>query len=115
MAASAWHRVALALLLALLGAQATPPHAHVAAGFDLAIVGAAAGEHATRGVDHAEDCLLCRVGARSRVFALAPAVALEPVSTPRIPVVDAAVRARRGPDLGDGPAPRAPPWLSPLA
>ena len=115
MSAVAWHRAALALLVVFLGAQATPPHAHTAVASETAIVGAGAGDHATPGSDHAADCLLCRMSARTRAVTLAPAVAAEPVSTPRIAVVEAVIHAKRGPDLRAGPAPRAPPPLSPLA
>ncbi|MDJ0865684.1 MAG: hypothetical protein QNK03_06225 [Myxococcota bacterium] len=104
----------MARLVVLFGAQATLPHAHAVAAFETAIAGADAGYHATRAADHAKECLLCRIGARTRAFTPAPGVAVAPVATPRIPVVDAAVRAKRGPDLGAGPPPRAPPPLSPL-
>ncbi len=114
MSAADWHRAALALLVAFLGAQAAPPHGHTAASSETALVGADAGDHATPGADHAEDCLLCRTSARTRAVTLPPAVAADPVSTPRIAVVEAAIHAKRGPDLCAGPAPRAPPPLPPL-
>lgn len=109
-----WHPAALALLLVLLGPQGTLPHAHTAAASGGAGVEADARHQAISVADHAAECLLCRLNARTRAASLPPAVAKGPVPKPRIAVIQAVLHAPRGPALRAGAAPRAPPFVSPL-
>jgi hypothetical protein len=105
---TALNRIAISLLLALLGLQATVPHAQSAGSHEAEICTGHLDSHGSPDVDHGGGCHLCSTRLRQRFQLPCAAVDLTRPETVRAVPLDLQV-ASHVPPARSSTSPRAPP------